>query len=154
MFSGVALPADRGCNGAPAPRYLSGGAGESGGARQAGRSALCRNGRSAWRTRGRLSGLLSVSAWLPAPGGQRAALSTFSGAHFLFGRENSKTPSRKCSSSRRAFSLLLALACGERPMWGDPCRVSPTPLSPPWSPGGTWGLFVMTADPSLPAWTV
>ena len=41
MFSGVAPPADKGCNGAPDPRYLSGGAGESGGARQAGRSALC-----------------------------------------------------------------------------------------------------------------
>lgn len=49
-----------------------------------------------WQVRlgaqGRLSGLLSVSAWILAPGGQRAALSASSRACFLFGRENRKNP--------------------------------------------------------------
>lgn len=135
-FSGAAPPADRGCNGATAPRYLSRGAGESGGACRAGRSALCLGmAGPPGCLGGQLSGLLSVSTWLLAPGGQRAALSAFSGAHFLFGRENSKTPRRKCSSSPRAFSLFCWLwLVGKRP-----CGVSPTPLSPPWSPGGDLG---------------
>ena len=107
------------------------------------------NGRSAWRTRGRLSGLLSVSAWLPTPGGQRAALSTFSGAHFLFGRENSKTPSRKCSSSCRAFSLFCWLWLVEKgPCGGIHVGFLPL-LSPPLEPRRDLGPLCHDSRPHL-----
>lgn len=80
---------------------------------------------------GRLSGLLSVSTWLLAPGGQKAALSAFSGAHFLFGRENSKTPHKKCSSSRRAFSRFCWLwLVGKGPCRGSRWGFSHSSLSP------------------------
>ena len=101
---------------------------------------------------GRLSGLLSVSAWLLAPGGQRAALSASSRARFLFGKENRKKPptpppppaGRKWSSSRSAFSLFCwpwLVRKGPRgwvavwiPVAGS-CPLPPLPLR---AQEGTW----------------
>lgn len=98
-FSGGAPPTGRGCNGAPAQHYLTGGARESGGA--ADRSALCLGMAGPPRSLGkRLSQLMSMRAGLLAPGGQRTALSASSGANFLFGREN-----RKDSWQEMAFFL-------------------------------------------------
>lgn len=101
---------------------------------------------------GLLSGLLSVSAWLLAPRGQRAALSASSGACFLFGRENRKTPCRKWSSFHSTF--LLALACGDKPTRGDPRGwVSPTPSSRLRAQARTWSLSA-TTNPMSSAWLV
>lgn len=102
-FSGGAPPTGRGCNGAPAQHYLTGGARESEGATD--RSALCLGMAGPPRGLGKwLSQLMSVRPGLLPPGGQRTALSASSGANFLFGKENGKTPGRKWPSSCTPFS--------------------------------------------------
>lgn len=86
-----------------------------------------------------------------APGGQRRALPAFSGANFLFGRENRETLAG--NGLLPAVPLLLALACGERPRWGEsPWLGLPHSILSPGSPGGDMGLFTMTANATSPTW--
>lgn len=152
-FPGVAPPTDRGCNGAPAPHYLTGGARESGGAADG--SALCLGmaglpggpGVGGWW----LSGLLSVRDWLLAPRGQRAAFSASSGANFLFGRENRKTPSLQEMIFFLQSLFRWPWLVG-RDHWGGPPWLGvPNSILSPWSPEGDGDLHAMIADPTSPA---
>lgn len=143
---------DRGCNGAPAPRYLSRGAWAVWGSPSGLDGLLC-----VWEWQVRLgawgAALRAAVCEHLAPGSRgsrKLRLSAFSGALPVW-EKTARPPTRNVPLPAEPF--LVSAGSG---LWGkahvrDPCGVSHTPLSPLGAQEGTWGT---TANPTLPAWSV